>query len=61
MTSDSKKYACPMHEDIESDKPGRCPKCGMDLVLKTNKQKDQTKQEKKEKNRLGRHLGQEDH
>lgn len=28
------KYVCPMHSDVVKDKPGRCPKCGMDLVLK---------------------------
>ena len=28
------KYTCPMseHADVVSDKPGRCPKCGMDLI-----------------------------
>jgi transcription initiation factor IIE alpha subunit len=26
-------YACPMHPDVTSDKPGKCPKCGMDLNL----------------------------
>jgi RND family efflux transporter MFP subunit len=25
-------YSCPMHPEITSDKPGKCPKCGMDLV-----------------------------
>lgn len=25
-------YTCPMHPEIVSDKPGRCPKCGMALV-----------------------------
>ncbi len=25
------KYVCPMCEGVESDKPGNCPKCGMDL------------------------------
>jgi transcription initiation factor IIE alpha subunit len=24
-------YACPMHADVKSDKPGKCSKCGMDL------------------------------
>ena len=28
-----RKYSCPMHPEIVSDKPGKCPKCGgMDLV-----------------------------
>jgi hypothetical protein len=26
------EYTCPMHSDIKSDKPGKCPKCKMDLV-----------------------------
>ena len=24
-------YTCPMHPEIRSDKPGKCPKCGMNL------------------------------
>ncbi len=32
-------YTCPMHPEIVKDKPGKCPICGMDLVLKeTNKE-----------------------
>lgn len=27
-------YTCPMHSDVAKDEPGRCPKCGMDLVKK---------------------------
>ena len=27
-------YTCPMHPEVISDKPGKCPKCGMDLVKK---------------------------
>ena len=27
-------YTCPMHPEVHSDKPGKCPKCGMDLVKK---------------------------
>jgi hypothetical protein len=27
-------YACPMHPEVTSDKPGKCSKCGMDLVPK---------------------------
>lgn len=25
-------YVCPMHPEVQSDKPGKCPKCGMKLV-----------------------------
>lgn len=25
-------YACPMHPEVTSSTPGKCPKCGMDLV-----------------------------
>lgn len=27
-------YTCPMHPEVVSDKPGQCPKCGMNLVAK---------------------------
>ena len=27
-----KIYICPMHPEVKQDKPGRCPKCGMDLI-----------------------------
>ena len=27
-------YYCPMDTDIVSDKPGKCSKCGMDLIPK---------------------------
>jgi len=29
-------YACPMHPEVTSDKPGRCPKCGMQLAARAN-------------------------
>lgn len=33
-TSNQPTYICPMHSDVISTKPGKCPKCGgMDLVL----------------------------
>jgi len=27
-------YTCPMHPEVKSDKPGKCPKCGMALQKK---------------------------
>lgn len=32
-------YACPMHSEVQQDKPGKCPKCGMDLVPKSEARK----------------------
>ncbi|MEK7468609.1 MAG: heavy metal-binding domain-containing protein [Planctomycetota bacterium] len=26
-------WTCPMHPEVKSDKPGKCPKCGMDLTV----------------------------
>ena len=31
-------YTCSMHPEISSDKPGSCPKCGMDLIQKATAQ-----------------------
>jgi FtsP/CotA-like multicopper oxidase with cupredoxin domain/uncharacterized Zn finger protein (UPF0148 family) len=28
-------YTCPMHPEVQSDKPGKCQKCGMTLIRKT--------------------------
>ncbi len=30
-------YTCPMHPEVEQDRPGNCPKCGMTLEPKTAK------------------------
>lgn len=27
-------YTCPMHPEVLSDKPGKCPKCGMKLMVR---------------------------
>ena len=27
-------YTCPMHPEVIANEPGKCPKCGMDLVKK---------------------------
>jgi hypothetical protein len=39
------QYTCPMHPDVLSDKPGKCPKpnCGMTLVKKEPAKKKTTK------------------
>jgi hypothetical protein len=31
---EKESYTCPMHANVVSDKPGKCPKCKMDLVKK---------------------------
>lgn len=28
----NEKYTCPMHPEVVKDAPGKCPKCGMDLI-----------------------------
>jgi len=32
------QYTCPMHPDVVSAKPGKCPKCNMDLSLSKKEQ-----------------------
>lgn len=44
-STDTKTYTCPMHPEVISDKPGKCPKCGMNLELKED---DSKKDEKKD-------------
>jgi hypothetical protein len=29
---DDQGYVCPMHPEVTGPMPGRCPKCGMELV-----------------------------
>jgi mercuric ion binding protein len=36
-------YTCPMHPEVHSDKPGKCPKCGMPLVKKDAAKTDASK------------------
>lgn len=33
VVSDHTYYTCPMHPQVMSDKPGKCPICGMPLIL----------------------------
>jgi len=35
QSKDSFYYTCPMHPEIRTSEPGRCPKCGMNLEKKT--------------------------
>lgn len=35
-------YSCPMDPEVISDKPGKCPKCKMELVLKNQVEEDHT-------------------
>ena len=39
------KYTCTMHPEVIKNKPGKCPKCQMDLV-KVKKSKTKTEGEK---------------
>lgn len=34
-TPDATVYTCPMHPEVRQSTPGKCPKCGMDLVPAT--------------------------
>lgn len=31
----AERYWCPMHHEVQSEKPGECPECGMNLVAMT--------------------------
>lgn len=33
-TEHAMQYYCPMHPEVVQSTPGKCPKCGMDLVEK---------------------------
>lgn len=37
QTAKAKRYSCPMHPEVTSNKPGKCPKCGMTLRLTPDK------------------------
>lgn len=37
QTTTREIYVCPMHPEVQSENPGRCPKCGMSLERKKTK------------------------
>ena len=37
-TQHSVLYSCSMHPGVTSDKPGKCPQCGMDLSLSSKEE-----------------------
>lgn len=39
------QYTCTMHPEVLKDEPGKCPKCGMDLVKKEGDAHDTTQHE----------------
>jgi len=41
-TASTVKYTCRMHPEVISDKPGKCPKCGMQLVEVKSKEMKST-------------------
>lgn len=36
----AQQYTCPMHPEVVQDKPGKCPKCGMNLEPKKEDQNE---------------------
>ena len=44
-SSRAQKYTCPMHSEVVTDYPGKCPKCGMTLVPLKPKSKPSTSNE----------------
>ena len=39
VAGEKQQYTCEMHPEVISDKPGKCPKCGMNLVPKKDEGK----------------------
>ncbi len=39
------EYTCPMHPEVIQNKPGDCPKCGMELVKKEASESEMPMQE----------------
>ena len=39
MEEKQETYKCPMHPEVISNEPGKCPKCGMDLQIVEKEEK----------------------
>ena len=50
-----KSYTCPMHPEVQSDKPGMCPDCGMQLI--PVKKKSAGLVQRKSENDFNKHAG----
>lgn len=44
MISSGQKYTCPMHPEVVKSEPGKCPKCGMNLVPINKTEKENLEQ-----------------
>ena len=42
------QYTCSMHPDVIQNEPGKCPQCGMELVVKSDTQQPMDMPEEKE-------------
>ncbi len=56
-SSRGKQYVCPMHPEAMASEPGRCPKCGMDLVAVSDTSIDDSASKAKEQSaKSGRYI-----
>ncbi len=54
-----KKYTCPMHPEVVTDRPGNCPKCGMKLVPKKEETNAKPKSNARDSHDMHQHHGDE--
>ncbi|MGB4775382.1 MAG: heavy metal translocating P-type ATPase, partial [Daejeonella sp.] len=55
------RYTCPMHPEVVQDKPGNCPKCGMNLVQVNAKAGEEHPQHQHKEKETEKHSGHEQH